>query len=193
MTTTQFTYDNSLSADENLSRLYDVQLALFEKYQQPLLEEMEGELSSNDMIQQGKRDADFLGKTIESRTARETSRYASIPTAAQQASIDRNLATTESAGKASTLNAARVADRKYKEALTDSLMQTGSGLVNGTSSGLTSIAAAEQQRDNVYQAQKSQYNSNVMGGIGSVAGGAVGGPAGAAAGAAIGTAIGGML
>lgn len=181
------------SAEADLERMYADQQANFDAYYAPLIDELEKEASSTEIMDNARRDSDRLDSTTRAQVDRSISRGGETLTAAQQRGLDRTIDSSISKGEATLLNVGRTQQRAYTEGVDTDLMNIGTALQNNSVDSLATISANQTARELEYENAKGGLMSNILGTVGAIGGAVVGGPVGAGIGGAIGTTIGGTM
>lgn len=186
----------NMSTEDRLAHQYARQQELYEKNYMPLIEELEGEQTSRDFVDDATKTAKGLKGNALARVDRGQNRTVGGLTAAQKSESTRGVTTMAAKSGTSMINMAKKAQRSRNEAITGDMMNVSAAMTTGATTDLSVIAGHEAERKAQYERQKAESGSSLWGTVGSVvgavAGAYVGQPAvGASVGAGIGSGIGG--
>jgi hypothetical protein len=171
--------------------MYADQQENFDRYYAPLIDELEKEADSTDIVDRSVKDAAALEGRSRGQVERSMGRSGETLTTAQKRGLERTIDSNVSKGESVILNTGRTKQREYQEGVTSDLMGIGTALQNNSVGALSKIASNQQRREQEYEKAKSGLMSSIMGTVGAIGGTMIGGPAGGAVGAGIGSAIGG--
>jgi beta-mannanase len=174
-----------------MTQMYQQRLSQFENYVEPLMDEMEAEANSTDVLDRARDVAGNLGDKVEGIAAR-TESYSMdglLPSERAAARKSRKMAVGK--GKSAMITSAAASDVDRRASARAQLMQMTEQLQSTGTASISQAITQKNQRDSAYRSAKS----GMMSQVGALVGAGIGfmaGPAGAAAGAGIGASIGGI-
>ncbi len=179
--------------EANLTSMYAQQLENYDKYTQPLIDNLMKDSSGTEVIDRARENAGKLGAKATEMTNRQQSYTMSTLLPSQRAAQKASIGLGAARGQTAAITQGHMQQQSDRQAARVQLMQISEQLQTTGSASMSQAVSQKNQRDAAHKAAKGGFMSQ----IGAIAGGAIGfmagGPAGAAAGAGIGSGVGGAL
>jgi hypothetical protein len=179
------------SYEQTLKSMYGRQMQDYDAYTQPVIDMLEDEASSNDTYARSNEMAGKIPEQVQEISDRKQEYHASGMLPSQSNAMSNRQGRNVAKAQSSVVTQGYQNQVAKHRAARTNLMSISENLQSTGVAGLAQVTAQKNQRDAMYEKQKSGFASQ----IGAIAGAGIGfmagGPAGMAAGASIGGAVGG--